>query len=424
MTKCVGQGYDKAASMSSFVNGAAGEIKRSYQLVDYFHCVSHATNLSCSKIVSVPILRNAQEDVVQETIFHFSSSAKRTRLLKKHLMSDNCRAETLIGLCTTRFVEKHEAISRFWDSLSSIISALNEMEGWLDREASSNAHLVRSCIEKPDTLIGLVCLNLFSSLLKPLAESLQQKDGDLVRALELISSVKTTLEEMRAHAETEFHCLYTEVENMAKNIDVAMKVVQPRIASRSTYRTGVSNLDQESHYRMAAFIPAMDAILLDFSLRYSSHFAHAAKHSSLIPTVVHCKNWDELKEGYEKYKDLLSGTCTDLKMEFQIWKSHWSNVATEKPKTAISALNGCQEQIFPNIFALLTILATLPVSTCEAIRIFSKVDITCSALRSTTSEERLEALLFMQAYRNELPKPEDVINSFSIRKAQRLNLML
>ncbi|KAK2702956.1 hypothetical protein QYM36_018482 [Artemia franciscana] len=76
MTKCVGQGYDKAANMSSFVNGTAGEIKRSYQLVNYFHSVSHATNLSCSKIVSVPILQNAQ-DVVRETISHFSSSAKQ-----------------------------------------------------------------------------------------------------------------------------------------------------------------------------------------------------------------------------------------------------------------------------------------------------------------------------------------------------------
>jgi len=110
------------------------------------------------------------------------------------------------------------------------------MEDWLDREASSKAHLVRSCIEKPDTFIGLVCLNLFSSLLKPLPESLQQKDGDLVTALELISRVKTTLDDMQAHAETEFYYLYKEVENMAKNIDVAMKVVQPRIASRSVYQ--------------------------------------------------------------------------------------------------------------------------------------------------------------------------------------------
>ena len=150
-----------------------------------------------------------------------------------------------------------------------------------------------------------------------------------MRALALISGVKTTLEAMRARAEIEFQSLYTEVENMAKKIDVAIKLVQPRIASRSVYQTGVKNLDPESHYKMTAFIPALDGILLDFSERHSSHFAHAAKLSSLIPTIVHSKNWDDLKEGYEKYKDLLSSTFTDLKIGFKIWKSNWSNAATE-----------------------------------------------------------------------------------------------
>ena len=74
MTKCIGQGYDKAAS----------------------------------------------------------SSAKQTKLLKKHLISDNRGAETLICLCTARFVKRHEATSRFGDSLSFIIFTLEEMEDWLD----------------------------------------------------------------------------------------------------------------------------------------------------------------------------------------------------------------------------------------------------------------------------------------------------
>jgi len=53
----------------------------------------------------------------------------------------------------------------------------------------------------------------------------------------------------------------------------------------------------------------------------------------------------------------------------------------------------------------------LPVSTCKAERFFSKFNIMCSAQRSIISEERLE-VLFMQVYRNELPKTEDVINFF------------
>jgi len=52
MTKSVDQGYEKATSISSLVNGAPGEIKRSYLIADYFRYVGHTTNLSCSKLLS------------------------------------------------------------------------------------------------------------------------------------------------------------------------------------------------------------------------------------------------------------------------------------------------------------------------------------------------------------------------------------
>ena len=68
----------KPLAYPALVNGAAGEIKRSYQLADYFHFVSHATNLS-AKMISGPHLRNVQ-DVVRETFSHFTSSAKRQGL--------------------------------------------------------------------------------------------------------------------------------------------------------------------------------------------------------------------------------------------------------------------------------------------------------------------------------------------------------
>jgi len=106
--------------------------------------------------------------------------------------------------------------------------------------------------------------------------------------------------------------------------------------------------------------------LISLKEKSSYLFSNVAKISSPIPTIVHTKNWDNLKEGFKKSKDLLSGTCTDLKMEFQMWKCHWLNIGTEKLKIVISALNNCQEQIFHNIFALLTILSMLPVSTCKA----------------------------------------------------------
>jgi len=55
--------------------------------------------------------------------------------------------------------------------------------------------------------------------------------------------------------------------------------------------------------------------------------------------------------------------------------------------------------VYPNIHTLLQILATLPISTAEPERMFSKVDLTLTEIRSTMSEDRLEALVLMQAHK-------------------------
>lgn len=99
-------------------------------------------------------------------------------------------------------------------------------------------------------------------------------------------------------------------------------------------------------------------------------------------------------------------------------------VASPKPDTAISALNSCSSLIFPNIFQLLKILATLPVSSCEAERMFSKVDRTMTAIRSSMSEERLESLILLQAHREDLPTTDAVIDKFASVNARRLQLTL
>ena len=61
---------------------------------------------------------------------------------------------------------------------------------------------------------------------------------------------------------------------------------------------------------------------------------------------------------------------------------------------------------------MLRILATLPVSTAESERTFSKVNLTLSAIRATMTEERLESLILLQAHRTELPATSEVVRRF------------
>lgn len=129
-------------------------------------------------------------------------------------------------------------------------------------------------------------------------------------------------------------------------------------------------------------------------------------------------------------------------MEFLLWKEHWRNWTennpptskaadeneescpkNEMPNSSTRAINSCSSDIFPNIFTLLAILATLPVTTCEPERIFSSVERTLTSIRSTMGEERMESLLMIQAHRDDLPSTEEVINIFSNKK-RRVPLIL
>jgi len=67
----------------------------------------------------------------------------------------------------------------------------------------------------------------------------------------------------------------------------------------------------------------------------------------------------------------------------------------------------------PNIRQLLLILATLPVTTAEAERLFSKVERTATAARAHMTEDRLEALVMINTHRRLTPDCDSIITRFA-----------
>lgn len=74
MKRCVGHDYDGAATLSSMVSGAAATVKESVSHADYFYCASHATNLACSKCLTLTSIGNAH-DIMSVVINNFNCSA-------------------------------------------------------------------------------------------------------------------------------------------------------------------------------------------------------------------------------------------------------------------------------------------------------------------------------------------------------------
>ena len=68
------------------------------------------------------------------------------------------------------------------------------------------------------------------------------------------------------------------------------------------------------------------------------------------------------------------------------------------PNFIQSALKEISVGLFPNIFKLLSIMAVIPVTSCEAERSISTLGRLKSAFRSTMSQDRLTGLALMNIH--------------------------
>ena len=86
-------------------------------------------------------------------------------------------------------------------------------------------------------------------------------------------------------------------------------------------------------------------------------------------------------------------------IEYASWVCHWQ----QQPRATLPAalqdtLRSCDSKRFRNIFVLVTIALTLPVTTCENERSHSQLKLVKTYLRSTMAENRLGALMLMKVH--------------------------
>ena len=78
---------------------------------------------------------------------------------------------------------------------------------------------------------------------------------------------------------------------------------------------------------------------------------------------------------------------------------------------------------FPNVYAGLCVLATVPVTSCECERAISVLRRLKTYLRITMSEERLNGLALMSIHRYYDIDFEDVLNRFARQHARKMELL-
>ena len=91
---------------------------------------------------------------------------------------------------------------------------------------------------------------------------------------------------------------------------------------------------------------------------------------------------------------------------------------------AIQALEFCDADVYPNLRKLLTIFATLPVTTASSERSFSTMRRLKTYLRSTMGEQRLTSLALLSVHRDRPVDKDSVLNEYSASSNRRSDFLL
>ena len=193
----------------------------------------------------------------------------------------------------------------------------------------------------------------------------------------------------------------------------------PRLAKRQKYRDNIPTKDPEEYFRITLFLPFLDSFVQQLNDRFVNH----QNIISGFQMFVKSSEFDE-----EKLRELVEFYANDVD-DFDRVKSEtilWNRYLTDTNKqynSVIQILNECNPDLFPNIYKLLQILITLPITSCEAERSFSTLKRIKSYLRNSTSERRLNGLAALNIHYEVSVTPEEVISHLSSTK-HRLDFIL
>ena len=141
----VGQGYDGAAAMSGQHNGVQKHILDECSTAVYVHCASHALNLCLAKASEVPDIRAAITTMHEVAVF-YSDSNKRLLHLQRFVDTkcpDTSRSRLKLH-CTTRWVEKQDAVVVFRELFPAVVASLDDMSVWPGDTGSKATSFIKS----------------------------------------------------------------------------------------------------------------------------------------------------------------------------------------------------------------------------------------------------------------------------------------
>jgi hAT family C-terminal dimerisation region len=257
----------------------------------------------------------------------------------------------------------------------------------LTLSGDKGAELLVNSVSTFSFLFSVVVLSKLLSVTYVLSKQLQAVTIDLISVLNQVDNAVAILEKLKNTKE--YNSAYNEAKVLAKKLKIKVQIQRP-LRSQSKAKP-------KKHFQSTIYNLAIEDLIDAMQQQFLSHREEVSLLQLVLP-VHSVLQFDDVRNLFDIYKDdLESGNIDVLKGEWLLWQQFWSNI-DQKPKTAVETLGFFQNNLFPNIFILLQILAVLPTSTASAERSFSSLRRIKTYLRNTISQNRLNGLALMNIH--------------------------
>ena len=238
-----------------------------------------------------------------------------------------------------------------------------------------------------------------------------------------MNGIKEVYKELIENDEDTFEPIYNQAVLLARVVNTEPSI--PRIAQRMSHRANAIASTPEEYYRRNMFIPFLDHIRCELDTRFSAPSVKIMQALSLIPSVMRDDNFsanfpfDDIKAAYKKdhpQPEL-------LKAKALRWKVLWRRKdAEEIPETCVQTLKACSKFEFPNIFIIMKIICTTPVTSCECERSASVVRRLHTYNRACMNQDRLSSLALIHINYDMVISQREIIDMFITKKPRRVEM--
>ncbi|CAB4059373.1 RAB35 [Lepeophtheirus salmonis] len=372
---------DGASNISGIKKGLAARWKEAAPLCVYIHCYAHVLNLVAKDLLSdITLLRNTMGTV--QILYNFiEGSPKRSAIYKSVKITskdeEHAKVMTLKNQSATRWSLRYDAVHAVSLGMVRIMKTLIIMRKDKDTLSSSTATSLLNSIFSHEFVFGIELLKTLLRHTSSLSDELQGRNVDLTKARKHVNLLKSS--EMKS------------VFDQEDSIDLEFK--EAKIPRRIKWK-GTT----ESYFRETHFDVAINKIVLELESRFATNDTNITM--DLIATIVNDREVETcVIERVAKHYRL---ELEQLQSDHAIFQQFKADIDTEdmvSSQIAAELISSGVFRLMPELYKVIVILASMPISSCEAERSFSCLRRLKNHMRTTMDQERLSSLTLLNMNR-------------------------